>query len=244
MDDFPKLDGTAFGSFHALVTAFRAELADPPELPIVKKWDPRAVGAPERHALNGWRTGMPHTLVEQLLQGQNKAFVLVEMHLDIPFGVLNYNGMNEEKEQVWLFGYRWLQAFEELMVSAYSQRMRVDDVDQEPFLVAMRAACSWRVSSRPTFDQLCALFDGARAAASAAASASAAAAPPAEETGTTPSPSDLPVASAPESVAPPAAPLPVAAATSAPQAAKSRRLVLSGSILPVGRNKTRKSQRT
>jgi hypothetical protein len=189
---------------------------------------------------------MPHTLVQQLLQGQNKAFVLVEMHLDIPFGTLNYNGMNEEKEQVWLFGYRWLQAFEELMVSAYSQRMRVDDVDQEPFLVAMRAACSWRVSTRPTFDQLCALFDGARAAATAAAvSAAAPAAPPAMETVTTASPSDLPAASAPESVALPAAPLPVAAAAPPPpQAAKSRRLVLNGSILPVGRNKTRKSQRT
>lgn len=172
------------------------------------------------------------------LQKQNSAFDLIESVLRVEYDLhkLFGKGVDVEKERVWLFGYKWLTLYYELLSEGeilYSDFYRKN---HDRFLVCLRGLLAMRAEERWT-PRECVEFweprnrllvpqiadedtsDAASATASDAASATASDATSAES-----------AASATASVVstlPPAAP---------------RRLVLTGSRDSVGRNKTRRNR--
>jgi hypothetical protein len=100
-------------------------------------WNPRKIAAPERHATNGSAAGL--TLSAQLtaLQAQNPVLVLQESLLQLHWNTMNYTfpeTINTLKEQVWLFGYRWLRNYYDFLALPGALRSEFYRHDNARFL--------------------------------------------------------------------------------------------------------------
>lgn len=132
-----------------------------PAHPIQKAWNPLSVAAPERHLACATPLGLPFEAVcYQLLR--NEAFQQLESILHLDFGTaalrpcLDFvdNEKSREKEQVWLFGYRWLSIYYEELLNVETLRSEFYRKYHSAFLDLLRSACEPSPVKRPTFQQL------------------------------------------------------------------------------------------
>ena len=207
-----------------------------PAHPIQKAWNPLGVAAPERHLACATPLGLPFEAVcYQLLR--NEAFQQLESILHLDFGTaalrpcLDFmdDEKSREKEQVWLFGYRWLSIYYEELLNVETLRSEFYRKYHSAFLDLLRSACEPSPAKRPTFQELLEAWrrppppptpTPAQTAVSAVSAVS-------------PRPThDLPPAASAESHA---AVVPVVAVKS------GGRLVLNGRVCRVERNKTRRN---
>ena len=85
-----------------------------PPLPIEPgMWNPKATAAPERHLANGAAEGILFGTQVFQLKKQNYPFELIESVLGIVYDLHKLFGkpVDPEKEQVWLFCYKWLSLY-------------------------------------------------------------------------------------------------------------------------------------
>lgn len=195
-----------------------------PSHPIQKAWNPLGVAAPERHLACAAPLGLPFEAVcYQLVR--NEAFQQLSSMLHLEFGATALQGVvveDFEKEQVWLFGYRWFSIYYEELLNVATLRSEFYRKHHSAFLDLLRHACEPVPAKRPTFQELLEIFDPSTKptpvqTAETVASVSSTA------------PSDLQPAFVSESV---------------PVVAKSvvgGRLVLNGPVRRVARNKTRRN---
>jgi len=202
-----------------------------PSHPIQKSWNPLGIAAPERHLVCAAPLGLPFEAVcYQLVR--NEAFQQLEsiLHLEFTKAALRScqgfvdDEESKEKEQVWLFGYRWFSIYYEELLNVATLRSEFYRKHHSEFMDLLRCACEPSPAKRPTFHQLSEIWINPR----------------------TPTPTPAQTAVSVVSVSP-LSDLPPAASAESPPAvvpAKSAggggRLVLNGQVRRVARNKTRR----
>jgi hypothetical protein len=105
-------------SIDSFPTEFTNDLESFVKTPIqftpLTAWDERRIAAPERHFQNGIRESYSPTVIAFLLERHNPAFDTIENLLHLFFQTSNYTSdfqIHPEKEQCWLFGWKWLSAY-------------------------------------------------------------------------------------------------------------------------------------
>lgn len=86
---------------------------NPIQIEPAESWDPRQTAAPERHYMLG---AAAHKSVDSqvYMLRDNYAFQDIESILHISFHAVDYSectDVHPVKEQVWLFGYKWLEKY-------------------------------------------------------------------------------------------------------------------------------------
>jgi len=211
-------------------------------------WDPLEVAAPERHLSLGTDSWEERV---SALENQNPAFAKIESMLHLYFKgddsqelQLDNAQIDEEKEQVWLFGYSWFSLYYEFLMDTRSTRTEFYKKYHEAFLALMRRCLRMQPAARPAFRDIATLWLRSAEGTFTEPAVPAAVAVP---NGV---PNGEPVASVdvPNGVPAPATVVETVAATVAvpvepvvpPVAIRASRLVLVGAR---GHNKTRRSPR-
>ena len=203
-----------------------------PAHPIQKVWNPLGVAAPERHLVCAVPLGLPYEAIcYQLIRNEPFQQLASILHLEFDRTTLRDcmemvdDEENREKEQVWLFGYRWFSIYYEELLNVATLRSEFYRKHHSEFMDLLRRACEPSPAKRPTFQQLLEAWRP----------------PPTptpvqtEETAVSavslPAATDLPPAASAESQT---------AAVPA-KSAGGGRLVLNGQVRRVARNKTRRN---
>ena len=125
-------------------------------------WDPLEVAAPERHLSLGTDSWEERV---SALENQNPAFAKIESMLHLYFKgddsqelQLDDAHIDEEKEQVWLFGYSWFSAYYEFLMDTRSTRTEFYKKYHEAFLALMRRCLRMQPAARPAFRDIAALW--------------------------------------------------------------------------------------
>ena len=220
---------------------------------IQKVWNPLGVAAPERHLVCAVPLGLPYEAIcYQLIR--NEAFQQLASILHLEFDRTTLRDCmevvddeeNREKEQVWLFGYRWFSIYYEELLNVATLRSEFYRKHHSEFMDLLRRACEPSPAKRPTFQQLLEAWIRPVHIQNAHVNAQSlnhlAVGPPTptpvqtEETAVSavslPAASDLPPAASAES--PPVVAVPA-------KSAGGGRLVLNGQVRRVARNKTRRN---
>ena len=220
-------------SMENFATDFQVELEahcvkSAPAHPTQKTWNPLGVAAPERHLRCAEPLGLPfEAAVYQL--SRNEAFQQLNSMFHFEFDAASLRDcvgscedaeIAKEKEQVWLFGYRWFSIYYEELLNIATVRSEFYRKRHTEFMDLLRKACDPIPARRPTFYQLLEIWDPVI---------------------TTPSQSVDAVASSAAAPAPCVHPPAYPVASSA-VGVSSHRLVLNGQVRRVARNKTRRNQ--
>ncbi len=87
---------------------------NPIQIEPIESWDPRQTAAPERHYMLGKLANKSVDSQVYMLR-DNYAFQDIESILHISFHAVDYaecgTTVHPVKEQVWLFGYKWLEKY-------------------------------------------------------------------------------------------------------------------------------------
>ena len=100
-------------------------------------WDERGIAAPERHFANGLRESFSAKTIAFLLEQHNPAFQKIEDMLQLFFQSDSYtanNTIEQEKEQCWLFGWKWLDIYYNLLLSPNILKSAFYKYDNNRFL--------------------------------------------------------------------------------------------------------------
>ena len=192
------------------------------ELPL-DSWNPQEVAAPERH-LSLRKDPLPQAIA--LLDQLNPAFARIEHMMRIYFAPTTELTLENEKEQVWLFGYSWFSAYYDMLMEGAVLQTEFYRKYHDVLFELLRKCLQVDPADRPTFQSLLKVWPGTVAA-----------------TVTVPVATPVTNAVAPAAVNPepvPTHPSPHSALSS-PSPPSSKRLVLAGHG---GRNKTRRNLRS
>jgi hypothetical protein len=120
--------------------------------PIVV-WNPRKPASPERHAKNGLEARIGKDTQIYMLETQNKAFEVIESMLRIFMNFKSYESESIDpiKEQVWLFGYKWLESYYGLLADPHILRSEFYKKEHDRFLAVLKKCLAIKASSRITF---------------------------------------------------------------------------------------------
>ena len=185
------------------------------ELPL-DSWNPQEVAAPERH-LSLRKDPLPQAIA--LLDQLNPAFARIEHMMRIYFAPTAELALENEKEQVWLFGYSWFSAYYDMLMEGTVLQTEFYRKYHDVLFELLRKCLQVDPMERPTFQSLLKMWPGTVAATVPVS-------PPAVTTSTI-------VAITHEPIPTPALP--------SPSPPSSKRLVLAGHG---GRNKTRRNLRS
>lgn len=185
------------------------------ELPL-DSWNPQEVAAPERH-LSLRKDPLPQAIA--LLDQLNPAFARIEHMMRIYFAPPTELALENEKEQVWLFGYSWFSAYYDMLMEGAILQTEFYRKYHDVLFELLRKCLQVDPVERPTFQSLLKMWPGTVAATVPVS-------PPAVTTSTI-------VAITHEPIPTPALP--------SPSPPPSKRLVLAGHG---GRNKTRRNLRS
>ena len=117
-------------------------------------WDERRIAAPERHFFNGVRDTLSPTTISFLLENHNPAFSVIENLLQIfinPSVYASQTAIDVEKEQIWLFGWHWLNAYYNLLMNPTVVRSMFYKYENSRFISLMRQLLHPDPSKRITF---------------------------------------------------------------------------------------------
>lgn len=186
------------------------------ELPL-DSWNPQEVAAPERH-LSLRKDPLPQAIA--LLDQLNPAFARIEHMMRIYFAPTTELALENEKEQVWLFGYSWFSAYYDMLMEGAVLQTEFYRKYHDVLFELLRKCLQVDPADRPTFQSLLKVWPGTVAATVAASPVA---------TPVTNVVAPVPTHSSPHSVLP------------SPSPPSSKRLVLAGHG---GRNKTRRNLRS
>lgn len=202
--------------------------------PIQKSWNPLGIAAPERHLVCAAPLGLPFEAVcYQLVR--NEAFQQLASVLPLEFDRAALRACvdmvddeeSREKEQVWLFGYRWFSIYYEELLNVATLHSEFYRKHHSEFMDLLRCACEPSPAKRPTFQKLLEMWKKPQNFMPMPTQT----APLFVESAVSALPHDLPPAASAES---PAVVVPV-------KSAGGGRLVLNGQVRRVARNKTRRN---
>lgn len=185
------------------------------ELPL-DLWNPQEVAAPERH-LSLRKDPLPQAIA--VLDQLNPAFARIEHMMRIYFAPTAELTLDNEKEQVWLFGYSWFSAYYDMLMEGAILQTEFYRKYHDVLFELLRKCLQVDPVDRPTFQSLLKVWPGTVAATVPVS-------PPAVMTSTIVAITREPI------------PTPVLPSPSPPP---SKRLVLAGHG---GRNKTRRNLRS
>ncbi len=116
-------------------------------------WNPRKPASPERHAVNGLDARIGKDTQIYMLETQNKAFEIIESMVRIFMNVKSYDlePIDPVKEQVWLFGYKWLESYYGLLADPHVMRSEFYKKEHDRFLALLKKCLAIKASSRITF---------------------------------------------------------------------------------------------
>lgn len=191
-------------------------------------WNPLEIAAPERHLSLGTDSWEER---REALENQNPAFAKIEsmLHLYFKDSEEEYDTIDEEKEQVWLFAYHWFATYYEYLMDTRFVRMLFYKKYHEAFLALMRRCLRINPSTRPTFRDIAALWMPSREDTTNTKEAKEASPTTKDLPALLPVLSSLPIQDSASSLKKPSAAVP------------SSRLVLAGAR---GHNKTRRNLRS
>lgn len=227
-------------NIHTLYAEFTNDLESyvkhPMQMEPLYTWDPRKVAAPERHAAHGNRANMSTADQIYMLETQNKPFEMIESMVRVFLQAKAYaklDSIDPVKEQVWLFGYKWLDVYYDLLTEPHVMRSEFYRKEHDKFIGLLGKMLSMSPTQRITFVDALRMWYPSSEYLKDATSV---------ETGVLSVNDDH--AKKPQAVSsvPRDCPLPSASSASAPSIPKTR-LVLVGSRDPVGHSKTRRNHR-
>jgi len=104
-------------------------------------WDERRIAAPERHYQNGIQEKYTPTTISFLLENHNPAFDMIEnlLQLFVQTNRTNLNAIDAEKEQCWLFGWKWLQTYYDLLTNPSIVKSAFYKYENTRFLALLRS---------------------------------------------------------------------------------------------------------
>lgn len=208
---------------------------------VLETWDPSRVAAPERHVACGTAHGLTHESIAYMLSRRNPALDRIGSMLDLHIRTVHCvaaaaaGPIDAEKEQVWLFGWAWFNAYYEFLTDSLTLRSEFYREHHTRFLALLERMLAFDPATRPRFRDVLAewvpyhdLLKSPQSDASVDASASDDDASAAAATATA-------TATVVSSV--------TAAATATATAPRQprRRFVLTAVVDPDGRRKTRKA---
>lgn len=192
---------------------------------VLEEWEPRKPATPERHYMLGKAAGLSLDTILHALEQQNSAFEIVESMLRIYLTQKSFSStLDPVKEQVWLFGHKWLQTYYECLKTPTILRSDFYKHDHERFLGLLKKLMANQPQHRITFVQALRLWDPTNALLR----------PDDDDASVS---DDHATTTQQASVVHPAVPL-------SPALAPARRLVLAQRHDPAGHNKTRRNPRS
>jgi len=110
---------------HTFHTDFTSDLQsfvkDPVQFVPLIEWNPEKVASPERHLFNGLAINVPFDIQVYTLEKENESFdqisSMLRIYLDRTI-LRTLTKIDVVKEQVWLFGAKWLSIYYELLTDA------------------------------------------------------------------------------------------------------------------------------
>jgi len=226
------------------------------EIPL-DVWNPRKIAAPERHFVNGQKSGITLDMQIYLLETENAAFDDIESLCRVFFHPLQYQqqsaaALHPVKEQVWLFGYECLAKYLQLLANPHIMRSDFYRKDHDRFLALLTRMVQFQPKARITFLEALRIWDPTHAlvkvpcdASASLAPVSASPAPVSASLAPAVSASASPVPASPASLALADGPSTTAQQPTTETAVRPhppfRRLILTRHFDPVGRTKTRKN---
>jgi serine/threonine protein kinase len=130
------------------------------ELPL-DSWNPQEVAAPERH-LSLRKDPLPQAIA--LLDQLNPAFARIEHMMRIYFAPTTELALENEKEQVWLFGYSWFSAYYDMLMEGAVLQTEFYRKYHDVLFELLRKCLQVDPVERPTFQSLLKVWPGTAAA--------------------------------------------------------------------------------
>ena len=117
-------------------------------------WSPRKATAPERHYALATAAHVPITTQTYLLESQNAAIEDIQSLLHIVWSPVQYEQcttIHPIREQVWLFGYKWLAEYLKLLSEPYILRSEFYRTDHDRFVLLLGSMLQTLPRRRVTF---------------------------------------------------------------------------------------------
>jgi hypothetical protein len=117
-------------------------------------WSPRKATAPERHYALATAAHVPITTQTYLLESQNAAIEDIQSLLRIVWSPVQYEQcttIHPIREQVWLFGYKWLAEYLKLLSEPYILRSEFYRTDHDRFVLLLGSMLQTLPRRRVTF---------------------------------------------------------------------------------------------
>lgn len=130
-----------------------AHVKNPIQIEPLDKWDPRQTAAPERHYMLG-KLARISVDSQVFMLRDNYAFQDIESILHMSFNAVEYSECTElhpVKEQVWLFGYKWLEKYLKFLAMPGSMRKEFYRRHNDRFLEILGCFLTYTPHERITF---------------------------------------------------------------------------------------------
>ena len=126
---------------------------NPIQIEPAESWDPRQTAAPERHFMLGKLANKSIDSQVYMLR-DNYAFQDIESILHISFHAVDYaecGSVHPVKEQVWLFGYKWLEKYLAFIAKPGAMKKEFYRQHNDRFLEVLGSFLVYNPSERITF---------------------------------------------------------------------------------------------
>lgn len=106
-------------TFHTEFTSdLESFVKNPIQIPTITEWNPELTASPERHLNLGKKVNLTTEVQIYTLEKENEAFdhisSLLRIYLDRKV-LRNIPKLDPVREQIWLFGYKWLEHYYQLL---------------------------------------------------------------------------------------------------------------------------------
>lgn len=123
---------------------------------VISAWEPDAIAAPERHVHTGIDANLSLDAIYTTILKSNDAFDTIESMLNISLHksfltLLQDKDIDEEKEQVWLFAYKWLTKYYDALMEPDIMHTPFYRQDHDRFIELLTKMCAVLPDKRITF---------------------------------------------------------------------------------------------
>ena len=129
-------------------------IRNPIQIEPIENWSPRQTAAPERHFMLGKLANKSVDSQVYMLR-DNYAFQDIESILHISFHAVDYaecgTTIHPVKEQVWLFGYKWLEKYLSFIAKPGAMKKEFYCMHNDRFLEIIGSFLEYNINERITF---------------------------------------------------------------------------------------------
>lgn len=115
-------------------------------------WNQCALATPERHLANAAAENIYQNTAIHLLETQNYHFELISSFLNIPIVFNGELSIDPIKEQIWLFGYKWMKIYYDLLSSASIYNSEFYRCNHDKFMNLLTQMCISNPLYRSSFE--------------------------------------------------------------------------------------------